>query len=444
MTTVSLGTALIAIDTALPNIALPVMAQSLQIAPGTAVQLVTVYQLVLVMLLLPVAALGGRLGYRRVYVAGLCLFIAGGLLCYFAPDFHTLLVARGLQACGASAAMSVTTAIIRSIFPDSHLGRALAVHSVVVSTANAFAPALGGLILSWFQWRAVFIVGVPLAFLALLSSSVLPQSIRRLVPFDWFSALLCAVAFGSVIGGLEMIVHNPQRAAGLVILLAGSVAGLFFVRRELAQEEPILPLDLLRRRVIALSVFGSFLAFNAAMLVTVIMPFRLSQQYGFSPAEIGTIMAPWPMMIMIAAPVAAILSDRFPPALLGGLGMLVSTAGVLALFLLPEAPDWLDVAWRMALSGVGFAFYTAPNARLILKSAPSHRTASAGGLTSTTRLTGQVLGASLAAGLLALGSAVSAWGPAVAALMCLTASACSFARRGGPDARAEMPKAQDT
>lgn len=428
MATVSIGTVLMAIDISLPTVALPSMARTLALESSTAVQLVTVYQLILVMTLLPVAALGERLGYRTIYVGGLALFAIGGVLCYFAPNFPLLLVARGLQALGASATTSVTTAIIRSLFPDSHLGRALAAHGVVVATANAFAPALGGFIVSWFDWRTVFVVGTPLALVAIACSPVLPHSIRRPIPFDWSAALLCAVAFGSVAGGLEMVVHSPRLLGGLMIVALGVVTGFIFVRRELTQTEPILPIDLIRRRVIALSVLGSFLAFNAAMVVTVTMPFRLAHEFGFTPGEIGTLMAPWPTMIMIAAPIAAILSDRYSPALLGGVGMTVSVIGVTTLYFIPADPLWIDIAWRMGLSGVGFAFFTAPNARLILKAAPRHRTASAGGLTSTTRLTGQVLGSSMAAGLLVLGTGGARFAPLLAALLCGIAAVCSFAR----------------
>lgn len=429
MATVSIGTVLMAIDISLPTVALPTVARDLQINSSTAVQLVTVYQLVLVMTLLPIAALGERLGYRATFMVGLSTFVAGGLCSYLAPNFPLLLTARGIQALGASATMAVTVAIIRSIFSDAQLGRALAAHSVVVSTANAFAPALGGLVVTWFDWRAIFVVCVPLAVLALLCSPVLPPSVRRPIPFDWLAALLCAMAFGMVTGGLELAVHSPYLAGSIAMLAGAAIVGTVFVRRELSQAEPILPLDLIRQRIIALSVLGSFLAFIAAMLVTVTMPFRLAEEFGFSPGEIGALMAPWPTMMMFASPIAAILSDRIQPALLGSFGMVVSVIGMVALFFLPDHPTWFDIAWRMAVSGLGFAFYTAPNARLVLQTAPRHRTASAGGLTSTTRLTGQVLGSGIAAALLSLGIVGSSLAPALAAVVCLVALGCSLARR---------------
>ena len=231
MATVSTGTVLMAIDIAMPAVALPSLARSMGIASSNAVQLVTVYQLVLVMTLLPIAALGERLGYRRVYIGGITLFTLGGLLCYAAPSFPYLLAARGLQALGASATTSVTTAIIRSIFPDSHLGRALATHSVVVSTANAFAPALGGLVVGWLGWRAVFIVGLPLTLVAIGCSPVLPRPVRHDSPFDWFSAVHCALAFGSDTLGRELVVRHPQPLATLALKGLGITAETDSVRR---------------------------------------------------------------------------------------------------------------------------------------------------------------------------------------------------------------------
>ncbi len=428
MLAVSLGTTVVAIDISLPSIALPSVAKALSVAPSSAVQLVTISQLMLVMTLLPVSALGERLGYRSIFWAGLACFCVGGLLCFAAPTFPTLIAARGLQALGASATISVSTAMIRGIFPDSHLGQGLAVHSVVVSTANAIAPAIGGAILSWLDWKYIFIAGVPLALLSLVISPQLPVPVRRHLPYDWTSAILCAVAFGCITGGLEILVHQGVTAVGAGLIAVSVIVGTLFVRRELSQSDPILPLDLIRQKIIALSVIGSFLAFNASMLMLVTTPFRLSHYYGFSAGEIGALIAPWPLMIMISAPVAAILADRMPTAALGGLGMIASFCGMISLFFLPAEPAWFDIAWRMGLAGVGFGFYTSPNARLILKSAPRERTASAGGLISTNRLTGQVFGASFAAGLLALGPTGMNGAPVVAALLCLIAALLSLAR----------------
>ena len=114
---ISCGTALMVMDGALPNVALPTIARELNIDSSSAIMIVSVYQLVLVMTLLPLSALGGRIGLRKMYQLGLCLFIGASLLCFFAPSFPLLLAARALQALGAAAALSVASALIRSIYP---------------------------------------------------------------------------------------------------------------------------------------------------------------------------------------------------------------------------------------------------------------------------------------------------------------------------------------
>lgn len=133
-------------DGALPNVALPTIAQELNIDSASAIMLVSVTQLVLVMALLPMSALGGRIGLRKLYQLGLCLFLASALLCFYAPNFPLLLAARALQALGAAAALSVATALLRSIYPTSRLGRGIGINTVIVASSGGIAPILGGYI----------------------------------------------------------------------------------------------------------------------------------------------------------------------------------------------------------------------------------------------------------------------------------------------------------
>jgi DHA2 family multidrug resistance protein-like MFS transporter len=131
---------------------------------------------------------------------------------------------------------------------------------------------------------------------------------------------------------------------------------------------------------------------------------------------------------MFVAPAAGALSDRVPAGLLGGIGMAIACAALLALGWLPAHPHYFDIAWRMMLCGAGFGLFLSPNARLIIGSAPRERAASAGGLISTTRMTGQTLGATLVAALLALGLGGGMTPPLAAAALAFIAGLCSLAR----------------
>lgn len=425
---ISFGTALVVIDGAIATVALPTIARDLNVESSAAVAVVTVYQLVLVMLLLPFSGLGDRYGLKRVYQIGQLVFAGATLLCFFAKSLPFLLIVRAVQAGGAAAALSVSSALLRQIYPPQQLGRGLGVNSVVVSSSAAIAPTLGGLVLAVAPWPWVFASAVPFAIASLLLGRALPESKPGTEPFDLLGAVLCAAMFGLVIGGLESAVHGDSPVISAAVVAAGVFIGVLFVRRERGEAKPILPVDLLTRPVLALSTIGAFTAFIATMTILLSLPFRLQQEYGFSPSEVGAVIAPWPLTTMIVAPLAGMLSDRYPAGALGGIGMTVAVAGLVALAFLPADPGWFDIAWRMSLAGAGFGLFLSPNARLIIGSAPIERAAAAGGLISTTRMVGQTTGATLVAALLAMGIGGGIVPPLSAAALALVAGLCSVAR----------------
>ena len=425
---ISFGTALVVIDGAIPTVALPTIARDLGVDNSAAVLVVTVYQLVLVMTLLPFSALGDRLGHRRLYQLGQIVFTIATILCFFARSLPFLLVVRAAQSLGAAAALSVSSAILRAIYPARQLGRGLGINSVVVSSSAALAPTLGGLVLAFGPWPWVFAAAVPFALLSLLLGRHLPEPVQHSEDFDLLGAALCAGTFGLIIAGLESAVHGDSPVVSAAIVALGILVAFVFVRRELGEARPIMPVDLLGKPVFALSTIGALTAFIASMAVILSMPFRLEHGFGFAPSEVGAMIAPWPLTTMVVAPTAGALSDRVPAGLLGGIGMGIATFALGALAWLPTHPHYLDIAWRMGLCGAGFGLFLSPNARLIIASAPRERAASAGGLISTTRMTGQTLGATLVAALLALGLGGGPTPALAAAALAVVAGLCSVAR----------------
>ena len=424
----SCGTALIIIDGGIANVALPSIAHDLNVAPSAVVAIVTVYQLMLVMLLLPFAGLGERIGLKRMYQAGQAVFTAATLLCFFANSLPFLLVVRAAQAIGAAGALSVSSALIRSTYPARQLGRGLGINAVIVSSSAAAAPTIGGLVLSVAPWPWVFACAIPFAVVSLILGRALPDLPPRHAHFDVLSAMMCAAMFGLIIGGAESAVHGNSPVVSTAIVLTGAVVGYHFVRRERREANPILPLDLLARPVIALSAIGGYTAFVASATVLISTPFRLTHEFGFSAAMVGACIAPWPATNMIVAPMSGWLSDRVAAGLLGGIGMAVSIVALLLRAFLPASPSYFDIAWRMALCGSGFGTFMPPNGRLVIGSAPRARAAAAGGLVSTVRLTGQTTGAPLVALLLSLGIGSGNVPPLAAAGLALIAGLCSVAR----------------
>lgn len=422
------GTALVVIDGSIANVALPTIAHDLDVTASAAVLVVTVYQLVLVMTLLPFSALGDRLGHRTLYQYGQMLFTVATLLCFFARSLPFLLIVRAAQALGAAAALSMSSALVRATYPESQLGRGIGVNSVIVTSAAAVAPTLGGFILGAASWPWVFAAAVPFGLISLLLGRALPDPIPRERPYDVLGAVFCASTFGLVIAGIESGVHGNSPVVSAAMVIAGLVIGRIFVRRELSADEPMLPLDLLGNPALGLAAGGGLIVFIASMTLIVGIPFRLQSEFGFTPSEVGSVIAAWPLASLVVAPVAGALSDRISVALLCAIGCIIAIAGMLLFAFLPPHAAGIDIAWRLGLCGAGFALFASPNARSIIGAAPLNRAAAAGGLIATTRLLGQTFGATLGAALLALGLGTGKLPGIVGAVLMGLASLSAFGR----------------
>jgi len=412
---ISGGAAMLQIDALIPSVTLPTIARALHVEPSSTVLVITAYQLVLAMTLLPLAALGDRIGHRRLYCAGLVLHLLATALYVFVDNLPLLIGVRVLQALGSASAMSVSIAMLRGIYPLRRLGAGLALNTIANASGTSLAPVIGGLILSVADWHWVFAAVAPLSVIALSLSRALPDPEPRPHPFDLLGALLCAATFGLVIGGLEDAIQNHHLPLSVCVIALGAVMGWIFIKHERHAPQPVLPVDLLTRPAIALSMISCFSAVLGSITLIIFMPFRLQQGYGFTPGEIGGMMSSYAVASLMCAPVAGYLSDRIPVALLSTIGMVIASIGLLLVAFLPNPPGHFDIVWRIWLCGAGFGIFFSPNARLILASAPRARAAAAGSIFTTTRMLGQATGATLVAALLAMGLGQGPW-PAIVAM----------------------------
>ncbi len=396
--TVALGIVMAVMDSAIANVALPTIARDLHTEPSLSVWVVNGYQLAITISLLPLAALGDIAGYRRIYLSGLALFTAASLLCAFSTTLTGLALARMVQGFGAAGVMSVNTALVRFIYPQRLLGRGIGINAFVVAVAAAVGPTIASLILTFGNWPWLFAVNVPFGLGAfVIGSRCLPHTPRAHHAFDVGSAVLSAATFGLVIAGIDAFGHGETFILFACEMAAAAVFGTFLVRRERSVALPLVPVDLLRIPMFRLSVATSICSFAGQMLALVSLPFLLQGRFGFSAVETGLLITPWPIATGIAAPIAGHLADRYPAGLLGGAGLVVFAAGLLALAFLPAHPEAFDIAWRMGLAGLGFGFFQSPNNRALINSAPRHRSGGASGMLGTARLLGQTTGAAVVA-----------------------------------------------
>jgi DHA2 family multidrug resistance protein-like MFS transporter len=390
------------LDGAIVNVALPVLARELQVYPATAIWAVNAYQLAIVVALLPLASLGDALGYRRIYWSGLLVFTVASLGCALAGSFPVLILARVLQGLGAAGIMSVNIALVRFIYPAKLLGRGVGNTALVVAISSAAGPTLAATILSAASWPWLFLINVPLGVFALIvAARTLPETPRSARRLDGWSVLLNALTFGLLITGIDSL-STGNLTYPLLALSGAVVAGVVFVRYQLSVPMPLLPLDLLRRPVFALSMMTSICSFATQSLAYLALPFYFHDELGRSVTETGMLMTPWPLAIAVAAPIAGRLADRFSPGLLGGIGLTALATGLALLAVLPDDPSIADIVWRLTICGLGFGLFQSPNNKAIITSAPRERSGGASGMQSSARLLGQSLGAALAAVLFGL------------------------------------------
>lgn len=393
---VTLGMAVM--DSNIVNVALPTIAQDLGISPAQSVWVVNAYLLAVATTLLPFASLGDILGYRRVYRTGLTVFTLASLVCTCSDSVITLTIARFFQGLGAAGIMSVNAAQVRFIYPTRLLGRGIGLISMVVALSSGIGPTVAAGVLSMGSWPWLFALNIPLGCLAfLLTARNLPPTPGNGERFDLPSALLNALGIGLLVMAIDSVAHDLGAGVALGGLAAAALVIWRLVRRQLSERSPLLPVDLLSIKPFTLAIATSVSAFTAQMASFIALPFYLHDMLGYSPVETGLLMTPWPAAVMLTAPVAGRLADRYPVGLLCVIGLALKLTGLVALALLPGHPPLLLILALMALCGLGFGLFQAPNNRAIIGSAPRARSGGAGGMQGTARLLGQTMGAALTA-----------------------------------------------
>jgi DHA2 family multidrug resistance protein-like MFS transporter len=360
-------------------------------------------------------------GYRRVSQAGLLVFTLASIACAFSNSLLTLSIARVIQGLGAAGIMSVNAALVRFTYPQRLLGKAIGINAFAVAVSAAIGPTVAAAVLAIAPWPWLFGINAPIGVVTLLIAvKALPQTGQAARRLNYVGAVLNAATFICLVSGLQALAHDSAKPLALIQLAAAGLLAVLLVRHEIRRPAPIIPFDLLRIRLFALSMATSIASFIAQMAGLVALPFEI-QRLGRSAVETGLLMTPWPVAVAIAAPIAGRLSDRYPAGILGGLGLLCMSGGLALLAVFPEGGTAADFIWRMALCGLGFGFFQTPNNRTLICAAPRARSGAAGGMLASARLLGQTLGAAGVAILFraypGTGSNVTLWFAAAVALM---------------------------
>jgi EmrB/QacA subfamily drug resistance transporter len=359
---------------------------------------VNAYTLAFAVLLLPAAALGDRLGRRRVFAFGLTAFTLSSIAAALAPSAGALIAARAFQGASAAAVTPLSLTLLSEAFPAGKRGLALGIWSGVSGLGVALGPLAGGAVVQGISWHWIFWLNVPIGIV--LVPLVITQLTESYGPGRRLDLRGLVLAAGGLFGLVFGIVKAQDLGWTSTTVVGSTTVGLLllaaFVAWELRAPEPMLPMRFFRSR-----------GFSATSGVTVAMffgtfgsIFLLAQFFqtvqGYSPLEAGLRTLPWTGVTILVAPIAGILSDRVGSRVLMTAGLTLQ-AGAMALLALVSAPDvpYLQLVGPFAMAGAGMALVFAPAANAVLSSVRPQEAGQASGATNTFREIGGALGVSV-------------------------------------------------
>ena len=351
------------------NVAMPSIMASLSVDAASVQWLLTAFMLTMAVVIPMTGFLIRRFSTKRVFIAAMVLFTLGTLIGALAPGFITLVVARVVQAAGTGVMMPLLMTTIMELVPLHQRGRMMGRVSIVIAAAPALGPLLGGLVINWFEWRAIFVMVLPVAVLALALGiwRVVDVQEAERVPIDVLSVVLSALGFGGLVLGLSELGHAAQGVAIVepwIPLVAGAAAlGGFVWRQFVLQRVDDALIDL---RILAVPGFLWALVCAAGLCAVlfganVLLPLYLQDARGLTALDSGLIVMPGGLLMGLAGPIVGRWYDRLGPRPLVIPGTVLATLALagMAISYTLTTPIWLVVVLYMLLTA-GMALMFGP------------------------------------------------------------------------------------
>jgi EmrB/QacA subfamily drug resistance transporter len=366
-----------------------------------------VYDLAVIGLVLTLGRLGDLFGRRRIYAGGFLLFTVGSALCGLSQTPGQLIGFRILQGIGGAMIVANGRAIASLVVPVTERGRALGLTSTAFHIGYMTGPTLGGFIIDTIGWRWIFHINVPFglasAYFAWTVLKDRPQSAGS-VKVDIQGAALLLLANTCFVYAMNQAPHLGFRHPVVGSLFIVFVITFFlFIRTERRAESPILSLSLFHNRLFSAANLSLFFVTCTQSAISTLLPFYLQNLVGLTPTQMGWILVANSIVIIIVAPVAGWLSDRFGSRLLCSLGSAFIVLGQFLIANLTLQSSVFEMVLPQALTGLGWAIFNSPNQSAILGAVPRDKLGAASGMTVTTARIGGAIGIALSGAVLTYG-----------------------------------------
>jgi len=397
---VCIGQTIVGLDQRAITVALPTLTTTFHAAFTTIQWTILVYDLVLIGLIITMGRLGDLFGRRRFYSVGFLIFVTASAICGLSQSAGQLIFFRALQALGGSMIAANGRAIVSVNLPPEERGRALGLTSTAFHIGFLTGPSLGGFLIDTIGWRWIFYINMPFSLWgAYLAWKVIPETrLPGKSAVDIPGALLLLVTNGLFIYAIDQLPRIGWYHPMFLLTLALSVIMLFFLLRvEGKAKAPILTLSMFRSRLFSGGILSLFLVSATLSAINFLLPFFLQNLLGYSPSQVGWIIVADSVIIMIMAPIAGALSDRLGSRLLCTVGCAIVAVAQFFLATLDLESSLVRIIFPLALWGIGWALFNAPNQSSILGAVSQEKIGAAAGMIATTARTGGAMGVALSA-----------------------------------------------
>lgn len=391
------------LDSSIVNVALPVMANKLNVSMASIEWVVTSYLIIITSTILIFGRLGDIKGKTKIFKLGIILFTSGSLMCGLSTSLPILVIARVMQAIGAAGTMSTSQGIITQVFPSTERGRALGISGTFVALGTMVGPPLGGFIVSMLSWKYIFLINVPIGIITfLMGIKTLPKfESNTKEKLDIKGSILFIIAivlmFGSLTRGQDVGYSNPIIIVGFLIAVLSMIVFIFVERRI---KTPLLHLSIFKNKLFSLSIFCGFISFISISCSSIIQPFYLQDVLKLSPSVTGLFMMVYPLVLSIVAPISGHLSDKIGSEFLTFLGLLFTSIGLFLMSTLNEHSSLWVLTIFATIMSIGNGLFQSPNTSLIMSTVPKNKLGIAGSVNALVRNLGMVFGISLSTTLL--------------------------------------------
>ncbi|WP_378956179.1 MFS transporter [Pelosinus sp. sgz500959] len=399
----SVGTFMATLDSSIVNVALPKIAGNLNVSLSLVQWVVSAYLLSICCLLPLFGRLGDMLSRRLVYNTGLLAFTLGSIFCGVSGHIGLLIIARIAQGVGAAMIMANAPAIISAAFPGPERGRALGLVGMIVALGSMTGPSIGGFLVDTFGWESIFFVNIPIGIVGFLASYfILVKDERRQgEKFDYLGAILFTLGMTSF---LLVVSHGEEWGWFTITVITLAIVSLLsfsvFIYHEKHEPFPMIDLGLFNNWAFLSGNITGLLSYMAVFSNTMLLPFYLSSILNLSPSQIGLLITPFPIVLIIVAPISGYLSERVNPALLSTIGLTAIMLGLIWIAMLHTASALWEVAAGQAILGLGNGLFQSPNNNSVMSSVPPVKLGTAGGINSLVRSVGQVCGVAISVSIL--------------------------------------------